>query len=553
MYLHRCERAIACVVLMLPTLCGVGVNDASAQKRAASGAQGRATSRRRQPPPAEGDGRASNYLNEGQRRADAGDWEAALQAYKQAAALNPRHAEAHMYVGDAYMNLRKHEEAFAAYKEAIRVAPANAEAHYSLGEAYNYLDIHSAAIRPLVQATRLDPNYAEAHYGAGYAYLKQENFKEALVYLRRAVRLKNDYPEAHLSLGLAYAGLGQMKSAEEQLKVLEGMNAALARELDKELRRAAAARPETGTQSNAATAAETLTARPQQTLKPKPDSETPQTSGSQRAQTQRAENDPVTPSQTRPAQVASAEPPSGSSASPLAAELAMWDSVKNSDDPDEFNAYLKKYPSGEFADLARIRLRKLEAKNGGSQQPDAVPKQEVSTTATTAQTKTENAPAAVTAPVAEAPREPAIDETLRLLKEVFSNKLTYTTTAPGEDANVVRVTSEVIIEYEPLRFENCHMEWRDRKDTLSVAISELDPLGVQIEPRSRPNTTFSTPIWTLTINTVGSAPAIREVKGDGSNAVNNYESLDLQFDNKEKAEKLVRLLQQAIKLCQSTP
>ena len=127
------------------------------------------------------------------------------------------------------------------------------------------------------------------------------------------------------------------------------------------------------------------------------------------------------------------------------------------------------------------------------------------------------------------------------------------TTAPGADANVVKVTTEVFIEYEPLRFENCRIEWRDRKDTLSVALSELDPLAVQIEPRSRPNTTFSIPVWTLTINSVGSAPAIRELKGDGSNAVSDYNSLDLQFGNKEKAEKLAQLLQQAIKLCQSVP
>lgn len=552
MNLHRCERAIACVMLTLLTLYSAGIDDAAAQKRTASGAQARSDSRRRQPPPAAGDGRASSHLDEGQRHADAGDWAAALQAYKQATAINPRHAEAHMYVGDAYMNLRKYEDAFVAYKEAIRVAPSNAEAHYSLGEAYNYLNIYSAAIRPLVQATRLDSNYAEAHYGAGYAYLKQENFKEALGYLKRAVRLRNDYPEAHLSLGLTYLGLGQMKAAEEQLKVLEGMDVARARELDKELRRAATAvRTETDLRSNASPTAEVPTVRPQQTLKPKPDSETATTSSIQRAQTQKAESDTVRPPQTRPAQVVPAEPPSASSASRLAAELAMWDSIKNSDDPEEFNAYLKKYPAGEFADLARIRMRRLESKSGGSQKPDAEAKQEAATA--TAQTKTEDTAAPASPPVAEARREPTIDETLKLLKEVFSNKLTYTTTAPGEDANIVKVTSEVIIEYEPLQFENCRIEWRDRKDTLSVALTDLDPLNIQLEPRSRPNTTFSIPIWTLTINTAGSAPLIRELKGDGSGTVNNYHSLDLQFGDKEKVEKLARLLPQAVKLCRSVP
>jgi hypothetical protein len=37
-------------------------------------------------------------------------------------------------------------------------------------------------------------------------------------------------------------------------------------------------------------------------------------------------------------------------ASASTTELAYWDSVKNSSSPDDFRAYLKKYPQGEFAD-----------------------------------------------------------------------------------------------------------------------------------------------------------------------------------------------------------
>jgi class 3 adenylate cyclase len=40
-------------------------------------------------------------------------------------------------------------------------------------------------------------------------------------------------------------------------------------------------------------------------------------------------------------------------------ELAFWDSVKDSDDPAMFEAYLEKYPEGEFRQLAEIQLAKL--------------------------------------------------------------------------------------------------------------------------------------------------------------------------------------------------
>ena len=42
-------------------------------------------------------------------------------------------------------------------------------------------------------------------------------------------------------------------------------------------------------------------------------------------------------------------------------ELAFWDSVKDSDDPATFEAYLQKYPEGEFRQLAEIQIAKLRS------------------------------------------------------------------------------------------------------------------------------------------------------------------------------------------------
>ncbi len=42
---------------------------------------------------------------------------------------------------------------------------------------------------------------------------------------------------------------------------------------------------------------------------------------------------------------------------PASIELSFWDGIKNSDNPADFQAYLKKYPKGQFVDLARNRLR----------------------------------------------------------------------------------------------------------------------------------------------------------------------------------------------------
>jgi WD40 repeat protein len=53
-------------------------------------------------------------------------------------------------------------------------------------------------------------------------------------------------------------------------------------------------------------------------------------------------------------QVAAEPPPAPSN--PLAIELAFWDSIKSSGAWADFDAYLRKYPAGQFTELARNRL-----------------------------------------------------------------------------------------------------------------------------------------------------------------------------------------------------
>jgi len=61
-------------------------------------------------------------------------------------------------------------------------------------------------------------------------------------------------------------------------------------------------------------------------------------------------------------QVPAAEPSSSltpaASVDPAIVELAFWDSIKNSSEADDFQAYLDKYPRGQFVGLAERRVRK---------------------------------------------------------------------------------------------------------------------------------------------------------------------------------------------------
>jgi class 3 adenylate cyclase len=58
-----------------------------------------------------------------------------------------------------------------------------------------------------------------------------------------------------------------------------------------------------------------------------------------------------------------AVPVSGAAApvDPKAIELSFWDTIKDTENPEMYRAYLDKYPAGEFSPLAQIKLTELEA------------------------------------------------------------------------------------------------------------------------------------------------------------------------------------------------
>jgi hypothetical protein len=59
------------------------------------------------------------------------------------------------------------------------------------------------------------------------------------------------------------------------------------------------------------------------------------------------------------ATASSNQAPQETAAQTVSAEIVFWQSIKDSNDPDMFRAYLKKYPEGVYAELAEIKINKL--------------------------------------------------------------------------------------------------------------------------------------------------------------------------------------------------
>jgi hypothetical protein len=83
----------------------------------------------------------------------------------------------------------------------------------------------------------------------------------------------------------------------------------------------------------------------------------------------------TTPKKRAPSNSKASQPAKSASEAATAAEMIFWNSIKDSTNPDDFKVYLKKFPNGEFADLAKNRLKTLEAAKSSTNPSSTDPNQ----------------------------------------------------------------------------------------------------------------------------------------------------------------------------------
>jgi len=279
--------------------------------------------------PAHQNKQAQRLVDDGNKLLDDGKWDEARAAYESALRVDSQNADAYIGLGDVYMGTGKWKEALDAYKKAVTIAPRSADAQYALGDAYNRMGMHGDAFAPLVKATQLDPTFAEAFYGIGYAYLSGEQYEKSLSFLKRAISLKPDYDDAHYGLAIAYLHLGNQTGLGDERKKLIVLNPTLSGKLNAEISRISPTANETSVLSAAAPSpivnSTGESAKQQPSFSPSPASRERRT----------------------------ASPPKDEASF----EVALWESIKGSKDRTDFEYYLRKYPNGRFAELARTKMR----------------------------------------------------------------------------------------------------------------------------------------------------------------------------------------------------
>ncbi len=93
--------------------------------------------------------------------------ESVLAEFREAVRLRPDEPEAHLSLGHALAELRRHVEAIAEYREAVRLDPAAMTAHLHLAKCLKERGLVDDAIAEFREAIRLEPDSVEGYCASG--------------------------------------------------------------------------------------------------------------------------------------------------------------------------------------------------------------------------------------------------------------------------------------------------------------------------------------------------------------------------------------------------
>lgn len=147
----------------------------------------------------------SAHYSLGALLAKAGERDAALVEYRQAAAMLAYIPEIQEHLASLLVDAGRIDEAVAAWREAVRLAPRSALAQAGLGLALRRHGEPVAAAQALAAAVQIEPEVAEYRANLGLVLLEQGDLAQADRQLGEALRLAPEGPGA-LEMGCRLRG-----------------------------------------------------------------------------------------------------------------------------------------------------------------------------------------------------------------------------------------------------------------------------------------------------------------------------------------------------------
>jgi TolB-like protein len=132
---------------------------------------------------------------------------------REALALAPDLAQAHLALAFVLDNTLEFTQAGEAYERALARAPGNAEVLRDSGQFAAYMGHFDAGIAAVRRAVVLDPLARASHTLLGRALYVARRYQEAVAAFAEVISLAPDYKSTYGERGLSFYGLGDLESA----------------------------------------------------------------------------------------------------------------------------------------------------------------------------------------------------------------------------------------------------------------------------------------------------------------------------------------------------
>jgi tetratricopeptide (TPR) repeat protein len=138
---------------------------------------------------------------------------------EQARAADPKNPNTLLFLGMAYLDLRKPEKALPLLEQAAKLAPAESSAQFQLGVAYDRMNRFEDAIAQFEKVLKIDPKSASALNYLGYTFAdKNIRLDEADTLLTKALEIDPKNPAYLDSMGWLRYRQGRYEDAIKALQ-----------------------------------------------------------------------------------------------------------------------------------------------------------------------------------------------------------------------------------------------------------------------------------------------------------------------------------------------
>ena len=155
-------------------------------------------------------------LEEADRARLTGDYESALNMFREVLAQNPTITTAYLGIGSIHLEQRNYEEAEPAYARAARLEPRNFDAQFGHAIALQMLNRLVEAVRAYQRALSINPDHPRANLNLATTFLQMDDSRSAVVFAERAVANDPENGSARVNLGAVYEKLGRNSEAIDQ-------------------------------------------------------------------------------------------------------------------------------------------------------------------------------------------------------------------------------------------------------------------------------------------------------------------------------------------------